>query len=109
VLVIADETADAQLIAADLLGQAEHGPTSPAVLATLSERLGIATIAACERQLRVLNTSDIAGLPWRDHGAVYVVDSVEEAFELSDEIAFEHVEVMRADPLYFLVVRKLNN
>jgi sulfopropanediol 3-dehydrogenase len=102
VLVIADDTVDAEMIATDLLGQAEHGPTSPAVLITTSERLGNETIAECERQLEKLKTADVAGPAWRDYGQVYVVDTAEDAVELADELAFEHVEVLTSDPEYFL-------
>src|ERR1700724_1315067 len=70
ILVIADETADAEMCATDLLGQAEHGPTSPAILLTTSEELARATIAEVDRQLTVLRTADIAGVAWRDYGEV---------------------------------------
>ena len=69
-LVIADETVDAEMCATDLLGQAEHGPTSPAILLTTSEELGEATIVEVERQLEGLRTADTAGPAWRDHGRV---------------------------------------
>jgi sulfopropanediol 3-dehydrogenase len=101
-LVIADETVDAELCAADLLGQAEHGPTSPAILLTNSEKLAHATIAEVDRQLTILPTAEVAGQAWRDHGQVIVCDSEEEMVEVADEIASEHVQVMTRDPDYFL-------
>lgn len=102
VLVIADETADAEMCATDLLGQAEHGPTSPAVLLTTSRELAEETIKEVERQLEVLPTADMASVAWRDYGEVIVVDSDEEMVEVADEIASEHVEVLTRDPHYFL-------
>jgi sulfopropanediol 3-dehydrogenase len=70
ILVIADDTADAEMCATDLLGQAEHGPTSPAILITTSEKLALATIAEIDQQLTVLPTADVAGVAWRDYGEV---------------------------------------
>ena len=101
-LVIADETVDAELCAADLLGQAEHGPSSPAVLLTNSEKLARETMQEVERQLEVLPTGDVAGQAWRDYGQVIVCDSDEEIVQTADEIASEHVQVMTRDPDYFL-------
>ncbi len=101
-LVIADDTVDAELCAADLLGQAEHGPTSPAILLTNSESLARATMAEVERQLKVLSTGDIAGQAWRDYGQVIMCDSYEEMVTIADEIASEHVQVMTRDPDFFL-------
>ena len=101
-LVIADDSVDGELCAADLLGQAEHGPTSPAILLTDSEPLARDTIAEVQRQLGVLPTADIAGVAWRDHGQVIVCDSVEEMVQVADAIAAEHVQVMTRDPGYFL-------
>ncbi|MBL8095538.1 MAG: histidinol dehydrogenase [Anaerolineales bacterium] len=102
VLVIADETADAEMVATDLLGQAEHGPTSPAILVTTSEDLAHATLVEVERQLKTLSTADVAGVAWRDYGQVILVDSLEEAVREGDRIASEHVEILTADPQYFL-------
>jgi sulfopropanediol 3-dehydrogenase len=102
VLVIADETADAEMCATDLLGQAEHGPTSPAVLITTSEALAYETIREVERQLKVLSTADIAGVSWRDYGQVIVCENDEEMVRVADAIASEHVEVLTRDPRYFL-------
>ena len=102
VMVIADHTADAEMIATDLLGQAEHGPTSPAVLITLDEALGHATVVEVERQLQHLQTADVAGPAWRDFGRVLLVDSHEEAAALSDQMAFEHIEILTEDPSWYL-------
>jgi sulfopropanediol 3-dehydrogenase len=102
VLVIADETADAEMCATDLLGQAEHGPTSPAALITTDDQLARDTIAEVERQLTVLPTADIAGVAWRDYGQVYVCDDEDEMVELADQMAYEHVEVLTRNPRYFL-------
>ncbi len=101
VLVIADESADPELVAADLLGQAEHGPSSPAVLLTTSRDLGEAVAAAVERWLQTWPTAEIAGQAWRDHGAIVVCDGDEEALRVADEIASEHVEVQTADPQWY--------
>ncbi|WP_134702081.1 histidinol dehydrogenase [Ammoniphilus sp. YIM 78166] len=101
-LVIADETADAEMIATDLLGQAEHGPTSPSALITTSEKLAQETLVEIERQLQVLPTADVARVAWEDYGIVIVVDSLEEAVVEADKLAYEHVEVLTKDPQYFL-------
>ena len=101
-LVIADDSVDAELCAADLLGQAEHGPGSPAILLTTSGKLAEATMAEVERQLEVLPTGDVAGQAWRDYGQVIVCDSAEEVLRVADDIASEHVQVMTRDPDYFL-------
>jgi sulfopropanediol 3-dehydrogenase len=101
-LVIADETVDAEMCAVDLLGQAEHGPTSPAVLLTTSEALARATLAEVERQLECLPTAPIARQAWATHGEVIVCDSDEEMLAEADRIASEHVQVMTRDPDWFL-------
>jgi len=101
-LVIADETVDGELCAADLLGQAEHGPNSPAILLTNSEQLARDTMAEVERQLTILPTADIAKVAWDEYGQVIVCDSYEEMVEVADDIASEHVQVMTRDPDYFL-------
>ena len=93
VMVIADEHADAELVAADLLGQAEHGPTSPAVLVTTSRSFGGRVVAEVERLLAGWPTAAVAGPAWRDHGEVVVVRDREEAVEVADEHAPEHLEV----------------
>ena len=101
-LVIADDSVDGELCAADLLGQAEHGPNSPAVLLTNSEQLAEDTMAEVERQLKVLPTGEVAGQAWAEYGQVILCDSYEEMVEVADELASEHVQVMTKDPEYFL-------
>ncbi|SDX45647.1 sulfopropanediol 3-dehydrogenase [Albimonas donghaensis] len=101
-LILADETVDGELCAADLLGQAEHGPTSPAVLVTTSEKLARETMAEVERQLAVLPTGETAGAAWRDYGEVIVVEDLAEMAQVADAIASEHVQVMTSDDDYFL-------
>jgi sulfopropanediol 3-dehydrogenase len=101
-LIIADETVDAEICATDLLGQAEHGPTSPAVMITDSETLARATMAEVERLLSILPTADAAGQAWKDYGEVIVCDSIEEMIAEADRVASEHVQVMTHDPGLFL-------
>ena len=101
-LVIADDSVDAEMCAVDLLGQAEHGPTSPAVLLTTSEALARATMAEVQRQLTILPTAAIAERSWADYGEVIVCDTVEEMVAKADELAFEHVQVLTRDPDHFL-------
>ena len=93
-LVIADETVDGELCATDLLGQAEHGPTSPAILLTTSERLALDTMAEVERLLAILPTADIARQSWEDYGQVIVCDDYDEMLAEANRIASEHVQVM---------------
>jgi len=100
-MIIADDTSDGEICAADLLGQAEHGVNSPAVLITNSEKLANETIAEVERQRRILSTGDIAGKAWDDYGQVILCDSYEEMVEMADFVASEHVQVMTKDPDYF--------
>src|SRR5687768_13135959 len=102
ILVVADETADVEMIATDLLGQAEHGPTSPAILITTSRSIAEALPGEIERQLKVLPTADVAGVAWRDYGEIILVDSLEQAVKEADRIAAEHVEVLCKEPRYFL-------
>jgi sulfopropanediol 3-dehydrogenase len=101
-LVIADDTVDGELCATDLLGQAEHGPNSPAILLTNSEKLARDTMAEVERILKILPTGAIAAKAWEDYGEVIVCDSEEEMVAEADRIASEHVQVMTRDPDYFL-------
>jgi len=101
-LIIADESCDGEMAATDLLGQAEHGPTSPAILLTNSEKLAHETMAEVERQLQTLSTAAIAGQAWRDYGQVIVCDNYAEMVSEADRIASEHVQVMTRDPQYFL-------
>lgn len=101
-LVIADETVDGELCATDLLGQAEHGPDSPAVLLTSSEKLARDTMAEVERMLEILPTAEIARKAWENFGEVVVCESYEEMVAEADRIASEHVQVMTRDPNFFL-------
>jgi sulfopropanediol 3-dehydrogenase len=106
-LVIADESVDGEMCATDLLGQAEHGPNSPAILLTNSERLARDTMAEIERLLKILPTAAVAAKAWEDYGEVIVCDSEDEMVAEADRIASEHVQVMTRDPDYFL--RKMTN
>jgi sulfopropanediol 3-dehydrogenase len=101
-LVIADDSVDAELCATDLLGQAEHGPDSPAVLLTTSEQLARKIMAEVERLLAILPTAEYARKAWQTHGEVIVADSDAEMVRIADDIASEHVQVMTRDPDYFL-------
>jgi sulfopropanediol 3-dehydrogenase len=101
-LVIADESVDGELCATDLLGQAEHGPDSPAILLTTSEKLARETMKEVERLLAILPTAPIARRAWEACGAVCIVESDEEMVRVADRIASEHVQVMTRDPDYFL-------
>ena len=101
-LVIADETVDGEMCATDLLGQAEHGPTSPAILLTNSENLAKQTMEEVYRQLSALSTSDTAAPAWRDYGQVIVADSYDEMVEIANDLAFEHVQVMTDRDDWFL-------
>ena len=100
-LVIADDSVDGELCAADLLGQAEHGLNSPAILLTNSEQLGKDTMAEVERQLTILPTADVASVAWRDYGEVIVCDTYDEMLEVANDLAFEHVQIMTKDVPYF--------
>ncbi|RAZ67314.1 histidinol dehydrogenase [Planococcus maitriensis] len=101
-LVVADHTADAEMVATDILGQGEHGPTSPGALITTSEQLANETVKEIERQLETLPTADVARVSWEDYGQILLVDSIEEARIEADRLAFEHVEILTEDPDYFL-------
>ena len=101
-LIIADETCDAEMAATDLLGQAEHGVNSPAILLTTSETLAEAVPGEIERQLEVLPTAAVARVAWQDYGEIILCDTVDELVEEADRIASEHVQVLTADPDYFL-------
>ncbi|KJC40855.1 histidinol dehydrogenase [Bradyrhizobium sp. LTSP885] len=101
-LVIADESVDGEICATDLLGQAEHGPNSPAILLTNSAALARDTMAEIERILQILPTAEIARKSWEDYGEVIVADSYDEMVKIADEISSEHVQVMTKDPNYFL-------
>jgi sulfopropanediol 3-dehydrogenase len=93
-MVIADDTVDAELCATDLLGQAEHGYNSPAVLLTTSRKLAVATMSEVERLLTILPTADTARKSWQDYGEVIVCDAHEEMLAVANDIASEHVQVM---------------
>ncbi len=101
-MVIADETVDAHLCATDLLGQAEHGYNSPAVLITNSDRLAGETLVEIDRILAILPTADTARISWRDYGEVIVCDSYEEMLDLANDMASEHVQVMTDRDDWFL-------
>ena len=101
-LIIADGSVDGEICATDLLGQAEHGPTSPAVMITNSEKLARDTMAEVERLLKILPTADAAGQAWKDYGEVIVCDDLDEMVREADRVASEHVQVMTRDSDYFL-------
>ncbi len=101
-LVICDDSVDAELVAVDLLGQAEHGPTSPAVCITTSPAIAEALPAAIEQVLARLATRDIAAVAWRDHGEIYLCDTQEEMLQQAEKVCSEHVQVMTRDPDWFL-------
>lgn len=101
-LVIADDTTDVETCATDLLGQAEHGPTSPAILLTTSKTIAEGIEAEIQRQLKVLATADVASVAWRDYGQVILCDTVDELISEADRIASEHVQVMTENPRLFL-------
>ena len=101
-LLMADDTVDGEICATDLLGQAEHGPTSPAVLLTTSRQLALETLAEVDRQLETLPTADIASKAWADFGRVIVCEDNAEMLTLANDLAFEHVQVMTSDDDYFL-------
>ncbi len=101
-LVIADDSCDGEMAATDLLGQAEHGPNSPAILLTNSKKLVEETERQIEKQLKTLETADVAGQAWRDYGQIILCDTEEEMLAEADRIASEHVQVMTRNPDYFL-------
>jgi sulfopropanediol 3-dehydrogenase len=101
-LIIADDTSDAEICATDLLGQAEHGPTSPAILLTTSKRIADGIEVEIERQLARLATADVASVAWRDHGQIILCDTDEELLSEAERIASEHVQVMTHEPRWFL-------
>jgi sulfopropanediol 3-dehydrogenase len=102
ILIIADDSADVEMVAVDLLGQAEHGPTSPAALITLSQELAQSLPAEIERQLLALPTADVARVAWRDYGQIILVKDISEAVQEADRLAYEHVEILTREPHYFL-------
>jgi sulfopropanediol 3-dehydrogenase len=102
VLVVADDSVDAEMVATDLLGQAEHGPTSPAILLTTSRKLAEQVPDEVARQLKTLETAELAGQAWRDYGQIILVETREELVAEADEIAAEHVEILTREPRFFL-------
>jgi sulfopropanediol 3-dehydrogenase len=102
ILVVADHSSDAVVCATDLLGQAEHGPTSPAILLTSSKQLADGTIKEISHQLETLSTADIAGEAWERFGQVILVDTEEELVTEANRIASEHVEILTENPRFFL-------
>jgi sulfopropanediol 3-dehydrogenase len=107
IMILADDTADPSIVACDLLGQAEHGPTSPAILATTDEELGRATMREVDWWLERWPTADVAGAAWRDFGTVILCESNDELVAVADEIAPEHLEIQTRDPDWF--VSRLTN
>ncbi|TGQ05021.1 MULTISPECIES: histidinol dehydrogenase [unclassified Mesorhizobium] len=101
-LVIADDSVDGEIVATDLLGQAEHGVNSPALLITNSEKLARDTLDEIERLLKILPTAAVAAKAWEDHGEIILCDTLDEMVAEADRIASEHVQVMTRDPDYFL-------
>jgi sulfopropanediol 3-dehydrogenase len=101
-LIIADHSSDVEICATDLLGQAEHGPTSPAILLTTSKEIAEGIEDEIQKQLKVLPTADVAAVSWRDYGQVILCDTVDEMVAEADRIASEHVQVMTENPRYFL-------
>lgn len=101
-LVIADETSNPEMIATDILGQGEHGPTSPGALITTSRNVADQTEKEIERQLGTLSTADVASQSWNDYGVIILVENEEEAVQEADRLAFEHVEILTKNPDYFL-------
>lgn len=102
VLIVADHTSDVEIIAVDLLGQAEHGPSSPAALITTSSDLANNVTKEIERQLEVLPTADVAKVAWEDYGQIILCGSREEMLSEADRLAYEHVEILTTEPRWFL-------
>lgn len=101
-LVIADETSEPEMIATDILGQGEHGPTSPGAIISTSEEIAKEAMKEIERQLETLLTADVARESWNNYGQVIVVEDDEEAVKEANKLAFEHVEILTKDPSYYL-------
>ena len=102
ILVVADDTSDPETVVVDLLGQAEHGPTSPAALITTSRELAEAVPGEIARQLKVLPTADIAGVAWKEYGQIILCDNRDEMLAEADRLAYEHVEILTEEPRWFL-------
>lgn len=101
-LIVADETSEPEMIATDILGQGEHGPTSPGALITTSRAIAEETVKEIERQLETLPTADVARVSWEDYGQIILVEDEEEAVKEADRLAFEHVQILTENPDYFL-------
>lgn len=101
-LVIADETSEPEMIATDILGQGEHGPTSPGAIISTSEEIAKEAMKEIERQLETLPTADVARESWNNYGQVIVVEDDQEAVREANKLAFEHVEILTKDPSYYL-------
>src|SRR5699024_3266355 len=101
-LIIADKTSDPEMIATDILGQAEHGPTSPGALITSSQTIAEEVVKHIDVQLKDLPTANIASQSWNDFGQIILVDNDEEAIKTADKLAFEHVEVLTENPDVYL-------
>lgn len=101
-LVIADETSAPEMIATDILGQGEHGPTSPGAIISTSEEIAKEAMKEIERQLETLPTADVARESWNNYGQVIVVEDDQEAVKEANKLAFEHVEILTKDPSYYL-------
>lgn len=102
ILVVADDTSDPETVVVDMLGQAEHGPTSPAALITTSRELAEAVPGEIARQLKVLPTADIAGVAWKEYGQIILCDNRDEMLAEADRLAYEHVEILTEEPRWFL-------
>jgi sulfopropanediol 3-dehydrogenase len=100
-LLLCDDSVDAEITTADLLGQAEHGFNSPAILITTSEKLATDTLAQVEKELKIIPTTETATASWRDYGEIVVVDNDEEMLKLANHMAIEHVQIMHKDWDYF--------
>lgn len=100
-MVICDDTVDAELVAVDLLGQAEHGPTSPAYCVTTSKKIAEELPAAIDRVLSRLDTAPVASVAWNDFGEIHLCDTDEEALEVAERLCSEHVQVMTKDPDWY--------
>lgn len=98
VLIVADDAADPYVVATDLLSQAEHGPDTPAILITNSEKLAKDSMAYVDELLPNLPTNQLAGTSWRDYGEVVVVNDMNEAYQLADEYSMEHVQILTRNP-----------
>lgn len=101
-LVIADETSEPEMIATDILGQGEHGLTSPGTIISTSEKVAKEAIDEIERQLKTLPTAEVASESWNNYGQVIVVENEKEAVKEANKLAYEHVEILTKDPNYFL-------